>query len=361
MGADSLDRLKLATALGEAIHLHRSGIDDDLLARFTLGDWIDICAASLARFDDEVTFATSGSTGQPKWFVHTLADLEAEIDVFAARFAGCRRVISAVPSHHIYGFLFGVLLPSRLGAPVVDVRTGSPARLAGLLAAGDLVVAHPAFWAAFARAVPVVPAGVRAVCSTAPLVPDVARAVLASGLESLVDVYGSSETAGIGRRTDPLAPYALFPYWRRGADDGELVRGRADGSQRAVRVPDLLEWVDAEHIRPIGRREGAVQVGGTNVFPEHIRNVIRAHPAVADAAVRLMRADEGDRLKAFIVPSDPETDPAELGRTLRRWIESRLAVPERPRSITFGSVLPRGPLGKSTDWPAVAADDAPGA
>jgi 4-coumarate--CoA ligase len=65
-GTDSLELVSLATALVEALHLHRSGIEDYLLARRTLGEWIEICAGGLARFDGALTFCTSGSTGKPK-------------------------------------------------------------------------------------------------------------------------------------------------------------------------------------------------------------------------------------------------------------------------------------------------------
>ena len=72
LGADSLGLVSLATALVEALHLHRSGIEDYLLVRRTLGEWIEICAAGLARFDEALTFRTSGSTGKPKACTHAL-------------------------------------------------------------------------------------------------------------------------------------------------------------------------------------------------------------------------------------------------------------------------------------------------
>ena len=351
LGADSLERLKLATALGEAIHLHRSGLDDVLLARTVIGDWVDMVARSLDRFSADVTFRTSGSTGQPKWSVHPLAGLAEEVELLAARFADRRRVISTVPSHHIYGFLFTLLLPARLGAAVIDVRAASPAHLGKLLEAGDLVVAHPDFWAAFVRAVPAAGGGVWGVTSTAPCPPDVANAVRAVGIEGLTEVYGSSETAGIGWRDDPDAPYAIFPFWRRGASDDELIRRLPDGTDRAVRAPDRLIWDDASHVRPAGRHDGAVQIGGHNVYAARVRDELKAHPGVADAAVRLMLPAEGDRLKAFIVPSDPHLDPAGLREELRQWIDVRLTAPERPRSFAFGPRLPTGMLGKNADWP----------
>lgn len=47
--------------------------------------------------------------------MHTLAAPLQETDELAKLFAGRRRILVAVPCHHIYGFLFSVLLPAMFG------------------------------------------------------------------------------------------------------------------------------------------------------------------------------------------------------------------------------------------------------
>ena len=47
-----------------------------------------------------------------------------------------------------------------------------------------------------------------------------------------------------------------------------------------------------------------MRVAGFNIYPARVREVLLSHPAVADVSVRLMRASEGERLKAFVVPRD---------------------------------------------------------
>lgn len=340
---DSIELLSVAGAVSEALHLHESGIEDLLLGHRRIEDWRAIAREALTRFDAAITFRTSGSTGEPKPCTHALARLEAEAAGHAALIGPRQRVLSAVPSHHIYGFLFTQLLPRHLGGlPVLDLRGTSPAGVAAKLQPGDLVIGHPAWWGAVARFAPgTLPPDIIGVTSTAPCPPATATALRDRGLARLVQVYGSSETAGIGWRDTPDGPFALLPSWTR------------DG--KAIAAPDHLTFLPCGRRFTIeGRADGAVQVAGHNVFPARIRAALEAHPAVAAASVRLMRPEEGDRLKAFIVPRDPASDPAVLRGTLAAWAEATLAPPERPRAWRFGAGLPEGAMGKAADWSCLA-------
>jgi long-chain acyl-CoA synthetase len=354
LGVDSLELMGLATSLAEALHLHESGIEDYLLARRTVGEWVEIAHAGLAQFDERLTFRTSGSSGVPKPCVHALATLRQETAHLAWLFPGRRRILSAVPAHHIYGFLFTVLLPQDLHlaeSAVIDIRGSTPAWLARGAQAGDLVVGHPDFWQAVGRAVPALPPDVVGVTSTAPCPDHVSEAVEATGLARLVHVYGASETAGIASRDSHRAPYELFPYWRL-EGEGALVRRLPQGGEQAFQLQDRLEPESDRFFRVAGRRDEAVQVGGINVFTARVREVLCRHPAVADAAVRLMTPEEGTRLKAFVVPKDGIETDDELMKRLRAWIDQELSAAERPKAIRFGERLLVRAAGKLADWSA---------
>jgi long-chain acyl-CoA synthetase len=354
LGVDSLEHMNLASALAEALQLYESGIEDYLLARRTLGEWMDIAQAGLARFDERLVFRTSGSTGVPKPCVHALATLRQEVLHLASHFPGRRRVLCAVPSHHIYGFLFGVLLPGELGISadsVQDLRTGTPAWLARVAQPGDLVIAHPEFWRALAGGVARLPVDVFGVTSTGPCPDDVAEGVLRVGLDRLVQVYGASETAGIAARRSHEEPYTLFPYWRFDRSNAQwLVRALPDGGEQVVALPDALVPCSERMFRLGARHDEAVQVAGVNVFPARVREVLCRHPSVQDAAVRLMRPEEGARLKAFVVPAQGAPPEPELLADLRAWIARELAPVERPTSLRLGTALPRSASGKLADW-----------
>jgi 4-coumarate--CoA ligase (photoactive yellow protein activation family) len=358
LGVDSLELMGLGTALAEALHLQRAGIDERLLARPCVGDWVASARAGLetgASADPggaALTFRTSGSTGNPKRCTHTLATLEQEAAALASLVPGRRRILSAVPSHHIYGFLFTVLLPRQVAGPgaidVIDLRQAGPAALAGMARAGDLVVAHPSWWEAAARLMPAFGRDIVGVTSTAPCPDTLADALAGAGLR-LLQVYGSSETAGVGWRDRASVPFALLPHWARLDDPASLVRALPDGTTRRYPLQDRLDWADAAHFLPAGRIDGAVQVGGLNVFPAYVAQVLAGHPHVREAAVRLMRPDEGRRLKAFVVVA-PGADVDALRAALPAWAAARLTAPERPVAWTFGPRLPRQASGKGADW-----------
>lgn len=134
------------------------------------------------------------------------------------------------------------------------------------------------------------------------------------------------------------------------SDQQALSRTAANGEQTLHAAQDALQWEDERHFCPSGRLDQAVQVGGLNVFPTHVQRQSLEHLEVRDAAVRLMRPDEGNRLKAFIVLRDATFDAHALQTQLEAWSASLLAAAERPRAFTFGARLPTGPTGKPADW-----------
>lgn len=386
LGADSLELLAMATALAEALHLgaadaakaadatdaDAADADARLLASPVLDDWVAAARAGLdaAGAGQALTFRTSGSAGTPKRCTHTLATLWQETRVLAGLLPGSKRILSAVPAHHIYGFLFTVLLPRALGIDeIVDLRSAGPSAALAMLRPGDLVVAHPGWWEALARLQPGFGPDIAGVSSTAPCPDALADELAAAGLR-LVQVYGSSETAGVGWRAAGGAPFTLFPHWQEAEGEPALVRHLPDGGTARFALQDKLAWIDGRRFRPAGRIDQAVQVGGTNVFPGYVADVLRMHPGVAEASVRLMRPDEGRRLKAFIVPraayiAELAADPADshadaraaladahaaLAEALSAWVGERLATPERPAAWTFGARLPRQASGKPADW-----------
>lgn len=350
---DSLELVSIAGRVNELFHLHESGIEDFLLRDRTLGDWVRIVIRGREIAGDQFTFLTSGSTGSPKPCVHPVAALDQEVDALAAMFAGVERVVSFVPTHHIFGFLFTAMLPARLQASVIDAR--AVASNAVGWSPTDLIVGVPSSYTYLARsAAPL--AGARAVVSTSAIDAPTIAALREKGLGQLTEVYGSSETGGLAVRLNCAGPFTLHPFWRLvPTSNGSLLqRVMPDGTFAAP-------VVCMDHLRPVasgfelgGRIDHAVKIAGTNVFPRRIEALLREHPLIADASVRLMRPAEGERLKAFVVPrqgaiTEPSTEES-LKSQLSQWSREQLTAPEHPKTWTFGPAIPRDQLGKAADW-----------
>lgn len=234
-----------------------------------------------------------------------------------------------------------------------------PAGLLRSLRRGDLLVSFPLPWRHMSETGFEFPAGVQGVNSTGPCSPGLISGLLERSLERMVEMYGSSETGGIGWREDPGDPYRLLPHWTL-SDGGEsLVRHLPNGSRGSpISAPDYLKPTPGGFAIG-GRQDHAVQVGGVNVFPERVAETIRSYPGVADCEVRLMRPEEGQRLKAFLVlegvSEGPENEArganGDARRKLERWLRQTVSAPERPVSLTFGESVPRNEQGKISDWP----------
>ena len=345
VGLDSLAMMSAATAVSRFFDLGTSGVDDHLLFAESVGDWATLIAKHFALQGStaRITFETSGSTDAPSLVTHPLTDLCAEV---AALVAGVippetARIVALCPPQHIYGFLFTVLLPSHLDLPVLDAVAAGPGHTVRQLRRGDLVIGTPHNWQTLLDYGAALPDGVSGVTSGAPMPESLWQRATNAGLLSMTEVFGSTETGGIGARRAADAPFTLLPHLHR---DGDGVR--ADG--RLLPLQDRFTWHDARRFRPTGRVDHAVQVAGVNVSLQKVRAILCESPDVADAAVRL----DADRLKAFIVPADPAANETTLLAHLRAHLDGRLAPVARPRSYRFGPSLPRNAMGKLQDWSA---------
>lgn len=359
--ADSLELLNLAGRVNQMFHLHEAGVEDYLLKRRTVGDWADIVEAALQQGVQHISFQTSGSTGEPKLCTHTITSLEQEIHELASILNAPTRVLVCVPAHHIYGFLFTAMLPSYLNIPVVEGMEIAPSVLMRLVEdepnINTILVSFPTYWTYLATSIGKFPAGVTGVTSTAPCPLTLKQTLLSKGIKRLVEVYGSSETGGVGFRNDTDEYLTLFSYWQmhvNSSNEATITRKLPDTTpDTSAMLMDYVEQRDKRHFKPVGRVDGGVQVGGVNVFPQRVAEQFRAIECVADAVVRKMRVEEGERLKAFIILQRGWDATPETERIIRAWITANLSAPEQPKALTitvFGTELPRNAMGKPADW-----------
>jgi long-chain acyl-CoA synthetase len=98
----------------------------------------------------------------------------------------------------------------------------------------------------------------------------------------------------------------------------------------------------------VGRKKELIIVGGENVYPQEIDEVLLQLDGVADAAaVGIEDPVRGERVKAFIVRKDG--DPLSKDMILDHCRE-RLASYKVPRELEFCDQIPRNATGKILRW-----------
>lgn len=334
---DSLDRLKLSTSLCSAFEMMH--VDEDALARSgTAGELLHALFANMEHEPEVIRFSTSGSRGVPKDCVQPMQNLLRETEHWASLLSGSERLFSLVPAAHIYGFIWTVLLPHRLSLPVIDRPYALAHSLATDMREGDVVIGHPAFWETAGDVH--WPSGVTAISSGGPVNRESFARVVSTGSSRGMEIYGSSETGGIGHRMAADQGFTLLPWLERRQE------GIFDLENNAVvELPDELAWRGQRAFEVGERVDGAVNVAGHLVRIANVESVIAACPGVEAVRVRMMRPEEGDRLKAFVVAREGATV-----QELRAWCRSRLPTFACPERFQIGGVLPKTETGKDRDW-----------
>jgi acyl-CoA synthetase (AMP-forming)/AMP-acid ligase II len=126
-------------------------------------------------------------------------------------------------------------------------------------------------------------------------------------------------------------------YWQQPELTAQVL---VDGFFRTGDLVSLREGFVYHH----GRRDELIKVGGLGLFPSEVEAVLRAHPAVADAAVVPVQRGAGVViLKALVVPREGAVvREGELLRYCRR----KLASFKVPREYEVVGALPRTATGK---------------
>ncbi len=133
-----------------------------------------------------------------------------------------------------------------------------------------------------------------------------------------------------------------FRYLNDDAKTGEARRASGAGS-----FGDL-GYLDADgYLYLTGRKSFTIVVGGINVYPREIEDVMSTHPAVHDVAVFGLPDDEyGEQVMAVVQPEPGFAPGSVLERDLIEHCRGHLATFKLPRSIEFRHELPREATGK---------------
>ena len=313
-----------------------------------------------------LTLSTSGSSGEPKLIEKTLRQLHNEVQALEHLWGaqlGDSSVIGSVAAQHIYGLLFRVLWPLCAGRPFVRRAQPFPEdmQLASLAQPAFSWIASPALlkrmgdnldWPAL-RAV-------RQIFSSGGALPTAAAEQLHARLGQWpTEVYGSSETGGIGwrQRHQVQTPWTTLP--------GVEVRVGPDQCL-LLRSPFLptAEWLDcADRIlmtgagfELLGRQDRVVKLEEKRISLDEVEARLQGLAEVEAAAVLPLQQGQRQILGAVLVLSEAgasrwaELGPGRFLLALRQQLRPWLEPVALPRSVRRVEQMPVNAQGKRP-WP----------
>ena len=346
---------------------------------------------SVADEDPALVVYTSGTTGPPKGAVIPRRAVAHTLDALADawRWTGDDVLVHGLPLFHVHGLVLGILGPLRRGGTVRHLGRFSTQGVARALATGaTMLFAVPTMYHRIAQVLPEEPELAEAlgrarllVSGSAALpVHDHERIAAATG-RRVLERYGMTETlmnTSVRADGEPRAGTVGVPL--PGVDlrlveedgtpitsyDGESVgeiqvRGpnlftgylnRPDATAAAFtadgwfRTGDMAVRDPDGYVRIVGRKAtDLIKSGGYKIGAGEIENALLEHPGVREAAVTgEPDADLGERIVAWVVPTDPDAPPS--ADELADHVAARLAPHKRPRVVHHLGSLPRNDMGK---------------
>lgn len=335
--------------------------------------------------DLAVLLYTSGTSGKPKGVMLTHGNLCANARQVRdwASFTREDVMLGVLPQFHSFGLTVLTLLPLTFGIKVVYSARFVPTQIM------RLIRAHR----------PTIFVGIPSMYNALLTVKDATRADFASlryavsGGEPLPDTvfarfrerFGVTINEGYGlTETGPVTNWCRPEEWRPHSvgralpgvverivdpNTGEEVGPNAEGEVRIcgpnlmkgyygleeetaraigedgfLRTGDIGKLDEDGHLYITGRIKEMLIIGGENVFPREIEEVLNAHPSVKESGV-VGVADpmRGERPAAFVELHEGEL----LDQTaLQMWCRARLAGYKVPDSIRAVEVMPRNATGK---------------
>ncbi len=137
-------------------------------------------------------------------------------------------------------------------------------------------------------------------------------------------------------------PQVMQGYWNR-PDENQAVFRELDG-RRYFLTGDIAHVDENGYIVITDRKKDMILVGGFNVYPRDVEDILFQHPKVQLAAVvGVPDAKSGEAVKAFISlkPGEQATE-----EEMREFCQEHMAGYKRPKHIEFKEDIPVSPIGK---------------
>ncbi len=160
----------------------------------------------------------------------------------------------------------------------------------------------------------------------------------------LVDDDGRPVGAGEPGEVCVRGPNVMLGYYDRPDETAAALRDHGDGGSPWLHTGDVGVMDGDGYVRIVDRKKDLILVGGYNVYPREIEELLHEHPAVQEAAAfAAPDAYMGEVVRAAVVLRPGAAATAE---ELVAHCRTGLASFKVPRTIELRDTLPRSTVGK---------------
>ncbi len=335
--------------------------------------------------DLAVLLYTSGTSGRPKGVMLTHRNLATNVKqcVDFVHFTPQEVLVGVLPQFHTFGLTVLTILPLSLGCQVVYTARFIPQRVMKLIRQHKptAIVAIPSMYNALMVVKDCSPAdfsNAQFIVSGGEPLPDAVRNAFKEKFgKDISEGYGLTETSPVTNwcRPQEWRPHSVGPAVPLldqkikdpatgkvlGPDqDGEVVMkgpnimkgyfkhpeetAAAFDSEGYFKTGDMGRLDKDGHLYITGRIKEMLIIGGENVFPREIEEVLNKHPAVnASGVIGMTDAMRGELPLAFVELKEGQSVDE---KTLIIWCRQSLAGYKVPAEVRIVQALPRNPTGK---------------
>jgi long-chain acyl-CoA synthetase len=340
-----------------------------------------------------VILYTSGTSGRPKGVMLSHGNLTSNVwaAIRHARLRDVRTFLGVLPQFHSFGLMALTLIPLVAGKRVVYTARFVPRKIVNLIAEHrpQVFMAVPSMYGTLLSVKDASPEDFSSlrmpVCGGEPLPDAIYEACKERFGLHILEGYGLTETSPATHWATPqrnkrhsvgtalpgvrtfvvdehdqpveagkegeiilAGPNVMQGYYKLPEQTAQaVVAFRPPGEEkalRALRTGDIGKVDEQGYLYITGRKKEMLIIGGENVFPREIEEVLNRHPAIRESAV-IARQDgvRGEVPIAFVeLHENASFNEAEV----RQFCRGALAQFKVPREIHVMDELPRNPTGK---------------
>jgi acyl-coenzyme A synthetase/AMP-(fatty) acid ligase len=334
-----------------------------------------------SQLKGQLTFFTSGSTCKPKPIVKLVSQLISEIDILSTTFSlqlqQSTCVVSTVSHQHIYGLLFKVFLPLRMGISIANKTFEYPEHITAFfdevsfydndlidVPSKGLLISSPAHLKRLVLDNVLIPMKniISATFSSGgPLSFETSQCFAQQMQQAPIEVFGSTETGGIAWRCgqlDKKSPWQLFPtlsYKSIGAV-GQLSISSPYVVEHEYLTDDLIQSIDAKSFYLLGRVDRTIKLEEKRINLAHVERCLLAHPWVNEIRILVLplSARNNRKVLAAVIELTPlafdkleEQGKKAINNVLKQQLLTEFERISLPKKWRYVRALPYNAQGKT--------------